>query len=190
MFDRQAQQTGRAPWKIALAAIIATATVLVCRPHEHEAHWRCGNADPTSYATTYIHVKFRSFDEARTARAAAYEPLFTNLPVATFDDRARWITDRWFDAVLVHADPRFARLEESFCPSRPLDTPVHYTGFVVPERAAGIRLFFMISANSGVSGTRGVMMLPGAMALTRILSSDHSTAIVLTRLISPALAAP
>jgi subtilisin family serine protease len=92
MFDRQAHQVGRAPWKIALTAIVATATVLVCRPHQHEAHWRCGNsADTESYGpTTYVHVKFRSFAEARTARAAAYEPLFTNLPIATFDDRARW----------------------------------------------------------------------------------------------------
>jgi subtilisin family serine protease len=86
--NRQAYGVGRAPWKISLAAIIATATVLVCQPHQHEAHRRCG---PAGYGpTTYVHVKFRSFAEACTARAAAYEPLFTNLPIATYDDRARW----------------------------------------------------------------------------------------------------
>jgi predicted glycosyltransferase len=50
------------------------------------------------------------------------------------DDRARWLADRYFDAVLVHADPAFARLEDSFRPRRALRTPVHYTGFVVPQR--------------------------------------------------------
>lgn len=51
------------------------------------------------------------------------------------DDRARWLTDRYFDAVLVHADPTLARLEDSFRPRRPLQVPVHYTGYVVPSRA-------------------------------------------------------
>jgi predicted glycosyltransferase len=46
------------------------------------------------------------------------------------DDRARQLADELLDAVLVHSDPRFARLEETFKPSRQLTTPVHYTGFV------------------------------------------------------------
>jgi predicted glycosyltransferase len=46
------------------------------------------------------------------------------------DDRARALADAHLDAVLVHADPRFARLEETFRPTAPLRTPVHYTGFV------------------------------------------------------------
>jgi len=48
------------------------------------------------------------------------------------DDRASTLANAHFDAVLVHADPRFARLEESFKPNVPLRTPVHYTGFVAP----------------------------------------------------------
>jgi predicted glycosyltransferase len=46
------------------------------------------------------------------------------------DQRAAELANRYLDAVLVHADPRFARLEESFRPSTPLRVPVHYTGFV------------------------------------------------------------
>jgi predicted glycosyltransferase len=46
------------------------------------------------------------------------------------DERARVIVDRYFDAVLVHADPAFARLDESFRPIQPMRTPVHYTGFI------------------------------------------------------------
>lgn len=49
------------------------------------------------------------------------------------DDRAEWICRRYFDAVVVHADPQLARLEETFRPRRTLITPVHYTGLVVPE---------------------------------------------------------
>ena len=51
---------------------------------------------------------------------------------AAHDERAATIANAFFDAVLVHADPRFARLEESFRPSTPLRVPVHYTGFVAP----------------------------------------------------------
>jgi len=54
---------------------------------------------------------------------------------ALHDERASLTANRYFDAVLVHADPRFATLEESFRPATPLAIPVHYTGFVVPRRA-------------------------------------------------------
>lgn len=49
------------------------------------------------------------------------------------DNRARWLVDRYFDAVLVHSDPKFASLEDSFRPSRPMGKPVYYTGFVLPR---------------------------------------------------------
>lgn len=49
------------------------------------------------------------------------------------DERASLLANRYFDAILVHADQQFARLEESFQPLTPLAIPVHYTGFVLPE---------------------------------------------------------
>jgi predicted glycosyltransferase len=55
---------------------------------------------------------------------------------ARHDERAACLANEHFDAVLVHSDPRFARLEESFRPSTPLRVPVHYTGFVVPADPA------------------------------------------------------
>ena len=54
---------------------------------------------------------------------------------AAHDERAGRLANELFDAILVHADPRFARLEESFRPTTPLRVPVHYTGFVVPGGA-------------------------------------------------------
>lgn len=72
------------------------------------------------------------------------------------DNRARWLADRYFDAVLVHADPAFTRLEDSFHPSQPMQTPAHYTGFVVPARAveAPVRRgrHLLVSAGGGIVG--------------------------------------
>jgi predicted glycosyltransferase len=73
------------------------------------------------------------------------------------DQRAAELANRHLDAVLVHADPRFARLEESFHPSTPLRVPVHYTGFV---RDGGGRLDppprrhqrVLVSAGGGLVG--------------------------------------
>jgi predicted glycosyltransferase len=55
---------------------------------------------------------------------------------AAYDERAARLANAYFDAILVHADPRFARLEESFRPRTPLAMPVHYTGFVTGASAA------------------------------------------------------
>ena len=72
------------------------------------------------------------------------------------DDRARWLADRYFDAVLVHADPALARLEDSFHPRRPLRVPVHYTGYVVPVRANAMAAprgpQLLVSAGGGIVG--------------------------------------
>ncbi len=74
------------------------------------------------------------------------------------DDWAAATATRYLDAVLVHADPRFARLEESFTPTTPLSVPVHYTGFVVPDdRDAGptpalARHGLIVSAGGGLVG--------------------------------------
>jgi predicted glycosyltransferase len=48
----------------------------------------------------------------------------------TYDERASRVANAYFDAVLVHADPKLARLEETFRPGVPLRVPVFYTGYV------------------------------------------------------------
>jgi predicted glycosyltransferase len=72
------------------------------------------------------------------------------------DNRARWLIDRYFDGVLVHSDPKFASLEESFRPSRPLQKPILYTGFVLPRGESNIsssRLRqVVVSAGGGMVG--------------------------------------
>jgi predicted glycosyltransferase len=46
------------------------------------------------------------------------------------DERVVRAANRFFDAILVHSDPTFAVLEESFRPVTPLEVPVFHTGFV------------------------------------------------------------
>ena len=69
------------------------------------------------------------------------------------DDRVRAVVDEYFDFVLVHTDPRFATLDDTFHPSWPLTTPVHHTGFVVAERPAdavdGERSGILVSGGGG-----------------------------------------
>lgn len=77
---------------------------------------------------------------------------------AQHDERASLLANQYFDAVLVHADPTFARLEESFRPRSALRLPVYYTGFVVagmPPIPASTRPSsrqIVVSAGGGVVG--------------------------------------
>jgi len=74
------------------------------------------------------------------------------------DELACHRANRYFQAVLVHSDARFARLEESFHPQSPLKVPVHYTGFVartseqVPDRELRRTARIVVSAGGGLVG--------------------------------------
>lgn len=49
-----------------------------------------------------------------------------------FDREAATMVNRYFDAVLVHADPRFVRFDETFAEAARVTVAVHHTGFVAP----------------------------------------------------------
>lgn len=73
------------------------------------------------------------------------------------DDRTAELLEDYFDMVLVHTDPVFARLEEFFQPRNTLSIPVHYTGFLVPGQniaaVAGVReKRLLVSAGGGATG--------------------------------------
>ena len=75
------------------------------------------------------------------------------------DDEAAARLDAYFDAVIVHCDPRFARLEETFRPSVPAKVPVFYSGFVSarsapPETARQRTGQVVVSAGGGLVGGR------------------------------------
>jgi predicted glycosyltransferase len=88
------------------------------------------------------------------------------------DDRAAAILDEYFDAVLVHTDPRFSTLDETFRPSAPLGTPVYHTGFVVadasrPQHSNGRRILV-----SGGGGRFAEPLYTAAIEARRMLSPD------------------
>jgi predicted glycosyltransferase len=89
------------------------------------------------------------------------------------DDRASDIANRFFDAVLVHSDPLFARLEESFSPRVAMRTPIHYTGFVVSNGASRNgerprRSGVVVSAGGGIVGGDLLETAVGAHRLLRV----------------------
>jgi predicted glycosyltransferase len=73
-----------------------------------------------------------------------------------FDDGASELANRYFDAVLVHSDPNFVRLDESFRPRTPMRTPAYYTGFVASRAASPdghrVRRDLVVSAGGGIAG--------------------------------------
>jgi predicted glycosyltransferase len=92
------------------------------------------------------------------------------------DERASTTANALLDVVLVHADPRFAQLEQSFLPQTPLRVPVHHTGFVVrAERrlrpanlTAGRRV--VVSAGGGRVGAPLLRAAADAHGLLRDVS--------------------
>ncbi|MDA8034654.1 MAG: glycosyltransferase [Actinomycetota bacterium] len=51
---------------------------------------------------------------------------------AARDERTTQVLEAYFDAVVVHADPRVARLADTFPGAGALSIPVHHLGYVVP----------------------------------------------------------
>lgn len=79
---------------------------------------------------------------------------------------------RWFDAVFVHGDPRFARLEETFPLADGLGVPLHYTGFVLSPDADGNgqaheRTEVVVSAGGGAVGIEHLAKALAAQQLSR-----------------------
>jgi len=78
---------------------------------------------------------------------------------------------RWFDVILVHGDPRFARFEETFPLAAELELPLHYTGFVLAHdesRAATASARREVVVSAGGGGV-GIELLAAALA-----AQEHS----------------
>lgn len=84
------------------------------------------------------------------------------------DDRAAMLANRYFDAVLVHADAAFARLEQSFRPVVPLRVPVFHTGFVHDGPVASARRDDSVLVSAG-SGSVGGALFDAAFEAHRLL---------------------
>ena len=112
-------------------------------------------------------MRFELIPLLETARAAAPRPLIMSslrdiLSKAPVPKRAAWIEAQvrgFFDAVLVHADPRFVTLEASFPEAAGFSDVLVYTGYVAegaqivaPGGAAAKRRGVVVSAGGGAVG--------------------------------------
>lgn len=82
---------------------------------------------------------------------------------------------RWFDVILVHGDPRFARFEDTFPLAAELGPPMHYTGFVLARgepqsEAASARREVVVSAGGGGVG---IELLAAALAAQKHSRFGH-----------------
>lgn len=96
----------------------------------------------------------------------------------------------YFDALLVHADPKWLRLDQTFGRMQDLEPPVVYTGFVAGKAPPGARARIraglkltprqrLIVASAG-GGKVGFPLLRSAMAAMAHLADDHLRLIVFT----------
>jgi predicted glycosyltransferase len=70
------------------------------------------------------------------------------------EETIRFIED-YFDLVLVHGDPRFARLEDTFPSATRIASRIAYTGLVAGEAASARERFdVVVSAGGGVAGRK------------------------------------
>lgn len=71
------------------------------------------------------------------------------------DAESAELVRRFFDLVLVHGDPGFARLEETFPPAATIADKVAYTGLVAPPPVAPAteRFDVVVSAGGGAAGS-------------------------------------
>jgi len=88
-----------------------------------------------------------------------------------------WAT-RWFDAIFVHGDRRFARFEDTFSFVAELVPPVHYTGFVmerpVQPRAQDDATRTEVVVSAGGGGV-GIELLAAALAAQPLSRFRHLT---------------
>jgi len=75
------------------------------------------------------------------------------------DDRIARMLEASFDAVIVHSDPSFARLQEFFQPHNTLAMPVYHSGFVSRDRVNSLSRAkkeerVLVSAGAGVTGVK------------------------------------
>lgn len=56
-----------------------------------------------------------------------------------FENRVIKTLNRYFDALFVHGDQRYVRLEQTFSKMDQVKIPVHYTGYITPKPTPGAR---------------------------------------------------
>jgi predicted glycosyltransferase len=100
---------------------------------------------------------------------------------AQFEEEACALMNRYFDLLLVHSDPTFQRLDETFPRVNELTCEVRYTGFVAQKRAASSPKPMNTSPLLLVSiggGRVGHELIDCALAASALLAIPHRLHIV------------
>ena len=84
------------------------------------------------------------------------------------------IANRYFDYILVHGDPTFVRLEETFPLTSKLTAAIEYTGIVsaAPGQLEGVAYDVIVSAGGGVAGAAIMRCALEARALTTLSNAS------------------
>jgi predicted glycosyltransferase len=94
---------------------------------------------------------------------------------ARFEERTRRIVNRYFDLLLIHSDPRFQRLEETFQSVAELTCDLQYTGFVMqpaPPRVLPRGGAPLIVVSIG-GGRVGAELLQSAIRASALIELSH-----------------
>jgi predicted glycosyltransferase len=100
-----------------------------------------------------------------------------------YEQRVLQVLNRYFDGLVIHADPAVASLEETFSSTGDIHVPVGYTGFVAPRPAANageeLRQRLGISESEGLvvasagGGNVGTVLLRGVLGGYERLASER-----------------
>jgi predicted glycosyltransferase len=97
-----------------------------------------------------------------------------------FDDEACALMNQYFDLLLIHSDPEFQRLEETFPRVNEIKSEVRYTGFVVQKSASRIeakgddsRVNIVVSIGGGRVGHELIQVAITATELLKIPYQMH-----------------
>lgn len=105
---------------------------------------------------------------------------------AAYEDRVVDILNRYFDALMVHADPNYIKIDETFSRIKDINIPIVYTGFVTPSPAPGAdnrlrhqlgilndEILIVASAGGGKTGIVLLKPLIAALAHLRVDAPVH-----------------
>ena len=96
-----------------------------------------------------------------------------------FDDQVIEVVNKYFDLLLIHSDPHFQRLEETFPRAKELKCAVEYTGFVAQEssrflkkRTGGTPILPLEIVVSIGGGRVGSELLDCAIEASKLLTAE------------------
>jgi predicted glycosyltransferase len=129
------------------------------------------------FAFELIPLLNRIRDDKRTKVVCSLRDILVSKRDQTrFEDQVCNWMNKYFDLLLVHSDPQFQRLEETFPRASQIQCPIRYTGFVVqqPEDIELIRDNTGLTILVSIGGGRvGCELLEASIAASELIANEH-----------------